>query len=57
MKIPELIKIWRKFHDLSQREMAIRLGIPFQTLSRIEKGDPMGLETYLAIERWMRADD
>lgn len=54
MKIPELLKAWRWYHELTLREMASQIGVSFQTLHGVERGRPMALETYLKIERWMK---
>jgi transcriptional regulator with XRE-family HTH domain len=56
MKIPELLKCWRKFHDLTMRQMSEQLGITLPTYDRIEKGGDFNLKTYLAIRRWMEED-
>ena len=38
MRIGEVLKGWRVAHELTLRQAAVVLGVPFQTLARIEKG-------------------
>jgi DNA-binding XRE family transcriptional regulator len=53
MKIAELLKAWRWREDMTIREAAERVGIPWSTYARVEKGYPMSGETLAVIWRWM----
>jgi hypothetical protein len=53
MRIAELLRAWRHHEEMSVREAADRIGIPWSTYARVEKGYPMSGETLAVIWRWM----
>nr|VDG62037.1 transcriptional regulator [Streptococcus thermophilus] len=36
---PNMVRQWRRWHDLSQAELAQRVGVSRQTVANIEKGN------------------
>ena len=57
MKIPTLIRAWRKSNKHTLKQVALDIGIPLPTLCRIEQGKPMDGRTLLLVLRWMLYDD
>jgi cytoskeletal protein RodZ len=55
MKLPELLRAWRQYQKLTLKELSKSIGIPFQTLHSVEKGNPMALDTYLKIQTWIKS--
>ena len=53
MRIAELLKAWRHREEMSVREAADRIGIPWSTYARVEKGYPMSGQTLAVILCWM----
>jgi len=53
MKIADLLCAWRHHEHMSIREAAVRVGIPWSTYQRIEKGYPMQGETLATILKWL----
>ena len=53
MRIAELLRAWRHHEEMSIREAAERVWIPWSTYARAEKGYPMSGETLAVIWRWM----
>ena len=53
MRIAELLRAWRHHGEMSVRDAAERIGIPWSTYQRVEKGRPMSGETLAVILRWM----
>ena len=53
MRIAELLIAWRHHGEMSVREAAERVGIPWSTYRRVEKGHSMSGETLALILRWM----
>lgn len=48
-----LLRLWRNVNEHGTREFAKKVGISHSTLSRIENGKPMELDTWLKIQRWL----
>lgn len=57
MKIPELLRAWRHFHQMSIREAAERIGLSWEVYSRAEKGRAMRPDTFMRIMNWIIGDD
>ena len=57
MKIPVMIRAWRKSNKLTLEQVALDIGIPLPTLCRIEQGKAMDGRTLLLVLRWMLYDD
>ena len=53
MKIAELLKAGRHHGEMTVREAAERVGIPWSTYARIERGHPMQGETLAVLLRWL----
>ncbi|WP_348265279.1 helix-turn-helix transcriptional regulator [Telmatobacter sp. DSM 110680] len=53
MMVSELLRAWRHHEEMSVRDAADRIGIPWSTYARVEKGYPMSGETWTAILLWM----
>jgi transcriptional regulator with XRE-family HTH domain len=53
MRIAELLRAWRHHGEMSIREAAERVGIPWTTYQRVEQGHPMSGKTLALILRWM----
>jgi DNA-binding XRE family transcriptional regulator len=51
-----MLKAWRYREEMSIREAAERIGIPWSTYGRIEKGYPMSGDTFAVILRWLLED-
>jgi len=56
MKLSELIYDWRILERLTLRQAAEQIGIPFQTLHRIESGKPMEGRTLAVILNWLMSE-
>ena len=52
MKLPELLKAWRCFHDMTVHDVAELIGIEDKVLRRFERGEAVSAPTLLAIIRW-----
>jgi hypothetical protein len=48
-----LLRAWRHHEEMTVREAAEHVGIPYSTYQRIEKGYAMSGETLAVILRWM----
>lgn len=53
MNLSHVLRGWREAEDIEVREAARMIGIPFTTLSRIERGFPMDGATLAKIVRWL----
>ncbi len=53
MKLGQILLMWRKASELSVRDAAVQIGIPFSTLYRIECGDQMEVRTLVRVLIWM----
>lgn len=53
MKIAELIYDWRIIERLTLKQAAEQIGIPFQTLHRIEQGSKTEGRTLAVLLRWL----
>lgn len=56
MRIGELLKAWREKRSLTLKEMAPRVGVSFQTLSRLERGLMPDGKTTLKVLAWVMAE-
>lgn len=56
MRIGDILKAWRHHEEMSIREAAERIGIPWSTYGRIENGYPMSGDTFAVILRWLLED-
>jgi len=52
MKLPELVKAWRCFNDMTVHDVAEQIGIEDKVLSRFERGEAVSGATLLAIIQW-----
>lgn len=53
MKLGEVLRRWRRMSDLTVREAADQIGVPFATLSRVEQGEQMEGRTLAKILCWL----
>lgn len=53
MKLGEVLRCWRKQHNLSIRDLATELGVSKGTLSRIERGMPMTGAVLARVLHWL----
>jgi transcriptional regulator with XRE-family HTH domain len=53
MLIGTVIRKWRHAEDLGLRDAAKLIGVTHATLSRIERGKPMGAATLVKLLAWM----
>jgi hypothetical protein len=53
MKISEVLRAWRHHEETTVREAAERVGIPWSTYARVERGHPMQGETLGVLLRWL----
>jgi len=49
----ELLRLYRAVNKLGVRAMAKQIGVSAATISRIERGLPMDLNTWLAVQTWL----
>ena len=53
MMVGELLSAWRRHRQISIREAAQCVGIPWSTYQRVENGHAMSGDTLSVILRWM----
>lgn len=56
MNIGNVLRNWRLLEKMTLQQAAERIGIPWSTYQRVEKGHPMSGETLAVILRWMLAE-
>lgn len=50
-----MLRLWRLSRRQTVRQVALEIGIGSATLSRIERGGPCEVETWLKLQRWLFA--
>jgi len=53
MKVGDVIKCWRRIHDIGVREAAKEIGVSHGTLSRIERGERVEGGTLVKVFQWL----
>lgn len=56
MKLAELFEAWRYHHHMTIDQAAKRVGIPWDTYRRMEKGDRVTMKTFAKLLDWMVTD-
>lgn len=49
----EMLRLFRKQHEYGVREMAEEIGLSTATYSRVERGYPCDMETFVRLLEWM----
>lgn len=57
MRIGPILRRWRINENISQRELARRIGISHSTLCRLEAGENVDGETLAAVICWLVGKD
>lgn len=52
-RLAQALKAYRQRHDIGVRALAREIGTSHATLSRIERGYPMDLATWLKVQAWL----
>lgn len=53
MRLGEILRLWRRVSNITIRDLAAEIGVPYPTLSRIERGKEMDGTTLAKILAWL----
>ena len=55
MKLETVLRAWRCHEEMTQKQAAEAIGIPYTTYQEIERGT-MGAKTLIAVIRWLLSE-